>query len=185
MIYFKKYWFTFFIMFVVLLLGGFYTYYTLYENNDFSNKQTYKDFVVGENEEAYTNLDGETIELADLVDEITVVNSWASWSPSSANELIILSEIANKFKDKNVRVIAINRSEPRNTAKRFLSSIGAIENVKIILDPDDKYFNIIKGYNMPETVIYDSDGNISAHIIGSFDKKKLINQIEELLKEEN
>lgn len=184
MVYLKKYWKTLVLMFAVVVMAGVFTYLTIFSRHNISeNSAVAKSFVVQENEKAYTNLNGEEVELIDFVDGVTVVNSWASWSPSSARELVDLSEIGNEFKDRGVKIVAINRSEPASTANRFLSSIDELQNVTFILDSDDKYFKSIEGYSMPETVVYDSDGNIRMHIRGDFNKDELIVQIEELVKE--
>ena len=59
--------------------------------------------------------------------------------------------------------MAINRAEPATTAERFLSEIKVSEHVTLILDPEDRYYESIGGFAMPETIFYDREGNMTHH----------------------
>jgi thiol-disulfide isomerase/thioredoxin len=112
---------------------------------------------------AYTDIEGNPVALDDFLGKVLIVNSWASWSPFGAKELPSLAKLGEEFADTEVQVLAINRAEPGTTAQAFLNSIEATDGLLLILDPDDRYYESIGGFSMPETVFYDVDGNISFH----------------------
>lgn len=111
----------------------------------------------------YTDLEGNPVALTDFVGEVLVVNSWASWCPACAKDLPLLSSVAETFKNDDVQILAINRSEPGSTAELFLRSINATPSIKLVLDPDDRFYESIGGYTMPETIFYDKAGKIVHH----------------------
>jgi thiol-disulfide isomerase/thioredoxin len=96
-----------------------------------------------------------------------VVNSWASWSPFSVQELKDLETIASENKDNNIVFIAINRKEPKENAKLFLQSIQAFSHIQFVIDVGDTYYTSVGGFSMPETVIYDTKGAIVEHKRGN------------------
>lgn len=113
-----------------------------------------------QSEITYTDIDGNPVKLSDYLGRVLVVNSWASWSPFSAEELMGLSTVINEFDSTKVKVLAINRAEPGNTAQRYLKTVGATDNIFLILDPADNFYKSINGYAMPETVFFDKTGKI-------------------------
>lgn len=129
----------------------------------------------------YTDLEGNPVALTDYVGKVLVVNSWASWCPFCGGELTKLSSIAETYTDEGVQVLAINRAEPATTAERFLRSVGATDGVMLILDPDDRYFESIEGFTMPETVIYDRTGAVIYRHHGEVPIDKLRQYLDEAI----
>ncbi|MCA9360389.1 TlpA family protein disulfide reductase, partial [Candidatus Kaiserbacteria bacterium] len=127
----------------------------------------------------YTDLEGNIILLSDYIGQVIVVNSWASWSPASVTELATIANLSAEFRDNEVKFLAINRSEPANTAISFIETYKISKEITFILDHDDRFYKRIEGYNMPETVIYDREGNVFHHERGSISAsklRKLVNQ---------
>ncbi|MCA9359753.1 TlpA family protein disulfide reductase [Candidatus Nomurabacteria bacterium] len=162
-------------IFVVILASGIYTWSVISKNRNATTEisPAMRSLSVSGDDTPYTDLNGNSVSLSDFVGQVLVVNSWASWSPASVNELKTLSVITNEYKDSSVKVIAINRGEPANTAKSFLQTYSISEDVMLVLDYDDRYFASIGGYNMPETVVYDTKGNIFHHERGAMSESKL------------
>jgi thiol-disulfide isomerase/thioredoxin len=133
-----------------------------------------------EGQAPYTDMLGNELSLTNEFGNVLVVNSWASWSPDSAKELSAFSQLAQKYADKGVKVLAINRAEPKTTAERFLRTIGA-DGVQLILDPDDRFYHSIGGYAMPETVIYDVDGNVFYHHHGIMTAEQMEEYLQQAL----
>lgn len=134
-----------------------------------------------EGEAPFTDMQGNAVALDTYVGDIIVANSWASWSPKSATELPRLVSIAEEFGDAEIVIIGVNRAEPRSTAERFLRSIGVSDEVKLVLDPDDRYYESIGGYAMPETLIYDRQGEIVFHQHGTVSAEVLRANIQKAL----
>lgn len=121
----------------------------------------------------FTDLKGNPVGLSGYVgNKVLVVSSWASWCPACVNSLKELSVLSDKYGDK-IKILAINRSDPANTARAFLKAYNISDNVQLVLDEDDKYFKSVDGYNMPETIVYGLDGSIVLH-------KRGVTNVEEL-----
>ncbi len=114
-------------------------------------------------ESPYRDLNGDPVELSDFNGQVRVVNSWASWCPFCVEELPDLDRLAAEYADDDVVVIAINRQESATRAERFLNSISPLEHTLILLDRSDRFYEGIGGFTMPETVFYDTAGNVVVH----------------------
>jgi thiol-disulfide isomerase/thioredoxin len=101
------------------------------------------------------------------------VSSWASWCPQCAKDIELLDQIAAEFKDKNVVFLAINRAENPYTAERFLNTTKKPEYVRLVLDPSDHFFVANTGYAMPETIVYDQNGEVKSHQRGDINSEEL------------
>ena len=132
----------------------------------------------------YLDAQNNEISLAQYEGHILVVNVWASWSPYTATEFPILDEVASLYKDKGVRVLAMNRKETQSQIERYLASIPAYPNIERITDVNDFFYAGIEGYAMPETVIYDGNGKIIEHIRGVVTKERLEAVLDGILKSE-
>ncbi len=113
--------------------------------------------------------------------KVMVVSSWASWCPSCANDIGRLDAVAAEFKDKEVVFLAINRAENPYTAERFLNTFNKPEHVRVILDPSDHFFAANAGYAMPETIVYDENGEVKSHQRGDLNTDELKKAIFEAL----
>lgn len=131
----------------------------------------------------YIDAENNPISLSQYEGEILVVNVWASWSPYTEIEFPILDEIAARYKDKGVRVLAMNRKETAPQIERFLAASPTYSNIERITDVNDFFYAGIDGYAMPETVIYNSNGKIIQHIRGVVTKEQLETTIDAILTE--
>jgi thiol-disulfide isomerase/thioredoxin len=172
------------IILLILCVGGFLTYYIYSTPRDSGNSAAKKTLTLGEGK-SFTDLEGNPLTLDGYEGTLRVVNSWASWTPFSASELVLLEELAKEYEGRVV-VIAINRGEDREYAKQFVSSLGVpFEKVHFVYDPEDDFYASVEGYAMPETLIYDTEGDITAHHRGNMNKDELKNLVEEALANEN
>jgi thiol-disulfide isomerase/thioredoxin len=135
----------------------------------------------GEGAPVYTGLYGEDIKIDDLFGSVLIVNSWASWSPLSQQELVDLNAIAGEYKDKNVRVVALNRKETKEQALRFIESLPALDNLIIVIDTNDHFYGTVGGYAMPETMFYDTAGKLVTHERTVQTQESLRTQLEALI----
>ncbi len=161
----KSYAVTFGSIFLVLAIAGFYTWYVIQENEQENVvvSPALQALSTASDQSSFTDLDGNPVVLSDFVGQVLVVQSWASWCPTCVQGLKLLSKVGKDFVEGDVKFIAINRAESSKTARSFLETIGASDGVILVLDPDDRYFDSIGGFSMPETVFYDTSGNIVRH----------------------
>lgn len=129
----------------------------------------------------FTDFQGNQTDLGQYLGQTLIVNSWASWSPASIAELQLLTDVAQTYQNQDVVVIGINRAEPRATAEAFLNKLGLTDDVLLIIDPDDSYYRAIDGYTMPETVVYDTKGNVIKHKRGAITALELTQVLDEAL----
>jgi len=134
-----------------------------------------------DNGSIYTDLDGNKIELANFLDQVLIVNIWASWSPFSAQELPLLEKIAETYRDKNLVVLAINRKEEVPQVMRYIKTLPDLPNIIFVIDKTDHFYKASGGYAMPETIIYNKQGTMVFHGRGTINEDDFISKIESLL----
>jgi len=127
---------------------------------------------------AYTDIDGNPVAIDEYLGKILVVNSWASWCPQCAQELPNLAQLGQEFAAQDVKVLAINRAEPKSTAAAYLAQVNATAGLQLVLDPGDRFYASITGFAMPETVFYDPEGNMIYHHRGAMSYQQMKSQVE-------
>ena len=155
------------------------TYYFYVTPNDAKNSDASKTLTF--NDASFTDMEDNPLSFDAYEGKVRVVNSWASWSPYSVQELQDLDVLAKEYMDQNVVVIGINRMETKETAERFLRSIPSLQYLHIVLDSGDVFFSSLEGYAMPETVIYDQNGNIYFHKRGPMSLEEMRKKTQEAL----
>lgn len=107
---------------------------------------------------------GNPVSLLPIQSEYLVITSWASWSPFTAEDLLTLDRLSASYSTEQVTFVAINRAESVAQAKRALVGLPAIsDRVRLVYDPTDHFYQSIGGYAMPETVIFNRQGQIVIH----------------------
>jgi thiol-disulfide isomerase/thioredoxin len=133
----------------------------------------------------YTDMNGNPIDVTTRYEgDILIVNSWASWCPYCVEELPHLGQLAVEYADRGVAILAINRAEPRGTAQAYVEYVGNPADIVFLLDERDVFYDTIKGYAMPETVVYDRSGNMIAHKRGAMSYEQMQALVEEALSNE-
>lgn len=118
--------------------------------------------------------------LADFAGKPLVINSWAAWCPFCREELPAFAAVQEEFGDRVV-IIAVDRAEPLETAKRYSDELGVTGKLIFLLDPDDSFYRSIGGFSMPETILVDREGNIREHVRGPIDAAELKRRLLPLL----
>jgi thiol-disulfide isomerase/thioredoxin len=124
--------------------------------------------------------EGRKVSLADFKGKPLIINMWASWCPFCRRELPDLAAVSRESNGA-LSVIAINRGEPLETARRYSDSLGTGKEVLFLLDPNDSFYQSIGGFSMPETIFVDRKGNIRSHRRGFMEEEEIRRRIEELL----
>lgn len=163
----------------IFLLGGM-TYLFVGQRSPFSGLQNDLKIIEPPETLPYTDLNGNVISLEDFKGKPLIVNSWASWSPFSKDELMLLNELKRQYGD-SLTILAINRMEDSTFAKSYLSTYGIAEDVVFIADQSDNFFKATEGYAMPETIFYRADGTIAMHKRGVLTKEELTSYTENIM----
>lgn len=126
------------------------------------------------------NYNGETISLADFKGKPLVINSWAAWCPFCRKELVDFATAQKEFGDE-VIIIAIDRAETKETAKKYSDELGVTNDMVFLLDPADSFYQSIGGFSMPETIFVYKNGNTVFHKRGPMDVKEIRERVRTLL----
>ncbi len=120
------------------------------------------------------------VKLSDFRGKVVLVNSWAAWCPFCKEELKDFAAVQEEFGGR-IAIIAVDRGEPLEIAKRYSDDLGVSGNLVFLLDPDDSFYKSIGGFSMPETIFVDEDGFIRFHKRGPMSREEIRRRIEDLL----
>lgn len=129
---------------------------------------------------ALRDYDGKTVRLADFAGKSLVINIWAAWCPFCRKELVDFAAVQKEFGDKAV-IIAIDRAESREVAKKYSDALGVTGDLIFLLDPSDSFYQSIGGFSMPETIFIDKNGAIVDHKRGPMDANEIRQKISNIL----
>ena len=124
--------------------------------------------------------EGREIRLSDFQGKAVILNAWAVWCPFCGEELKDFAALQQEFGDK-IAVIAIDRAEPLETAKKFSDDLGVTDKMIFLLDPSDSFYQSIGGFSMPETIFVDKDGFVRDHKRGPMELEEMRRRTEKIL----
>ncbi len=156
------------------------TYQFLFSKGIFSDLENDLKALQADETAVYTDLDGNIIDLKKFKGKPLIINSWATWTPFSIQELGLLEKIKEQYGDA-ITVLAINRMENTGVIKSFLSTYGITGDVIMINDTTDNFYKVVGGYAMPETMFYTKDGVISTHKRGVMTEEELNEYVARIL----
>lgn len=145
------------------------TVFVVYKNKHAVDESTRSIFTNTPGKATYTDVNGAERSLEDYLGQVLVVTSWATWSPFTQNDFSSLNLIAGDYVGKDVVFMAINRKETKEQATRYLATIPPYSNLLVVIDTEDRFYNSVAGYAMPETIVFDKAGAITLHLRGVVD----------------
>jgi len=104
---------------------------------------------------------GKNIRLQELRGEVVMLNFWASWCGPCRQEMPLMNDIYEEFKDLGFTILAVNVDEDSADADRFLSKVPV--DFPVLYDNKSKVSEMYKVDAMPTTVLIDRDGNRRFH----------------------
>lgn len=108
---------------------------------------------------ATTYLDGEPFDLAQhLGKDVIVLDFWATWCGPCRVAMPTLSEVTNEFRDRGVRMFAVNLAEAPDDVKDFVEQSGL--ELTVIMDPQGKISEDYQAEAIPQTVLIDRQGKV-------------------------
>jgi len=107
-----------------------------------------------------SNLASQVRTLNDYKGKHIMINFWATWCPPCVAELPAISNVAKRFKNKNLVVLAIN-TDPKSKHEKVKQLIDKNKfEFEVILDPE---LEIAGNYNVegfPETFFVNKEGKL-------------------------
>lgn len=123
--------------------------------------------------------------LANLKGKVVYINFWASWCPPCKEEFPELNKLAEKYKDSDFIILAVNVDKVKSNMDDFLSKMPLSSKNMVILV--DSKASVVSSYNaraMPTSFIVDKEGVIRYMHLGfnENDPEKWVKEIESILK---
>jgi thiol-disulfide isomerase/thioredoxin len=110
-------------------------------------------------------LDGGTLDLASFKDKnVVILDFWATWCGPCAQAMPIIDKVAEKFKDRGVRLFAVNLQEGVDEIRTFLDE--AKLDVPVALDTEGAVAAAYMANAIPQTVLVGKDGTVQVVRIG-------------------
>lgn len=131
--------------------------------------------------EVFLDERGDPVSFASYEGGVRVINSYASWSPFSTEELQDLNLVAGEYQDRGVSVLAVNRDEPPARIAAFLNTLPPLPHLVFVRDTEDMLYPQSAGYTMPETLFYSAEGELVFHKRGALTLEEMRAQIEAAL----
>lgn len=100
---------------------------------------------------------GENLRLEDFRGQVVMLNFWASWCGPCRQEMPLMDDIYEQYKDLGFTVLAVNVDENREEAHRFLDKVPV--SYPILYDPESQVSEQYDVQAMPTTVMIDRNGN--------------------------
>ena len=98
--------------------------------------------------------------------KVYIVEFWATWCGPCLRSIPHLTEVAHKYKDKNVVVVGISKEEA-GVVKPFVEKQGAKMDYNVAVDPtrrvSDGYMKAFGCRGIPHAFIVDAEGKIAWH----------------------
>lgn len=111
-------------------------------------------------------LDGGQFELANEKGKsIVILDFFATWCGPCRSVMPSLEELSEEYKDKNVKLVAVNQGESPAQIKSFLSDEGL--HPIVVLDKNGMIASKYNVSGIPQTVIVGKDGTVQAVHVGA------------------
>lgn len=119
----------------------------------------------------WNTFDGKAEKLGDLKGKVVVLDFWATYCPPCLEEIPHLVKLQNEHKDLQVVGLHVGGDEDRPKVPAFVQKLKM--NYTLAL-PEDALTNTLTGddYSIPQTFIFDKNGNLIKNFVGFDDKIK-------------
>jgi thiol-disulfide isomerase/thioredoxin len=130
------------------------------------------------------DLEGKTVDLAQLKGKVVLINFWATWCPPCRREMPSMERLSQAFKGQPFVVLAVDVGEDPDTIEAFTSQLDTTLTFPILLDPRSHGMRAWKVAGLPTTFLVDKQGRIVASAIGGreFDHPEIVKAVGELLR---
>jgi len=129
------------------------------------------------------DLDGKTLDLAQLKGKVVLINFWATWCPPCRREMPSMERLSQAFKGQPFVVLAVDVGEDADTIDAFTSQLDTVPTFPILLDTRGRTMQSWKVAGLPTTFLVDKQGRIVASAIGGreFDHPEIVKTVGGLL----
>jgi thiol-disulfide isomerase/thioredoxin len=134
---------------------------------------------------ALKDLDGQTVDLANLRGKVVLVNFWATWCPPCRREFPSMERLRQKLVKKPLVILAVNEGENVETIDQFTSTLDVWPQFPVLLDLEGDVMASWPVRGLPTTFVIDKHGHVAYRAIGGreFDHPEVAHLIESLMGE--
>ena len=120
-------------------------------------------------EYAAPTLDGDTVALSELREEVVFLNVWATWCPPCRREMPSLQALHEQFADEGLRIVgvSIDAAEDEERIRAFLDTVGV--TYLILHDPEQRIDEAMPIVGIPHTFLIGRDGMFLKQWFGEID----------------
>ncbi len=104
------------------------------------------------------------LDLKEHKGEVVYLDFWASWCVPCKKSFPWMAQMQEKYKDRGLRVIAVNLDENAADADAFLKKYPV--SFTIIRDPEGKLAERYQVEGMPTALLFDAEGKLVGRHIG-------------------
>lgn len=131
---------------------------------------------------------GDNLSSDQLVGVITVINFWYAGCAPCRVEMPELIQLQDQFLDDEVQFIGVNVRDTPETALAFARQVNL--NFPSVMDATTGsvvlgFTGVVTPQAVPTTLVIDSEGNVSARVLGRIDKGILEELIKTVVREKN
>lgn len=125
-------------------------------------------------------LDGESLAVpVDFAGQVVALRFWADWCPFCATEMRDLEPLYRAYRERGLRVLAINVRQDRETAAHFAGRLGL--SYPVLLDAEGAVARAYGVSGLPTTLFLDRQGRVATRILGESTPELFRRLLEELL----
>jgi peroxiredoxin len=129
---------------------------------------------------ALTDIDGNTISLADLKGKVVFLNFWATWCGPCRHEIPDFIEFYDEYKDRGMEIIGISVDKSARKVKDFMGKHKI--NYPVAMATNDIMGDYKPGRYIPTTIIINAKGHIVEKKVGIMSKAVLEGYFQEFSK---
>lgn len=114
---------------------------------------------------------GGQLSLQDLRGKVIFLNFWASWCAPCREEMPSMENLARKYQDRDLVMVAISQDEDPEQMRGFLRRFmpNGDWTMQIPMDPSGQISQSYGTKLLPETYIIDREGQIVARFVNKYD----------------
>ena len=111
-----------------------------------------------------TDLDGNSVRLADFRGQAVFLNFWATWCPPCRAEMPDIEALHRKYRDRGVVVLGVDLRESESTVRTYLERGGYTWT--FLIDTTGRVASAYRVSAIPTSFFIDREGVIRAVVIG-------------------
>ncbi len=112
------------------------------------------------------DIEGKSVSLNDFRGKRVLLNFWATWCGPCLDEMPVLRQVQEQWREKGLVVLLINMGESASRVRGYVKRYAL--SFPVLLDPNTELFIKLGVRSLPTSLLIDNDGTIVAKKVGVF-----------------